>query len=365
VQPGEQCDDGNLNAGDCCTATCQIEPSCEIEPNEWCTQATGPYTATAASDLILKGSLESATDLDFFTFELLATSDLRIETFDDGGPGSCVSLDTQLQFHNADCWQIASDDNGGLGDCSMLDATTNPALRQLPAGTYGLRVTGSASDSASSAYQVRISVLSVCGNGIKEPNEMCDGGEDCTSACKYWVERTCNDGIDEDGDGGIDCADPDCAFACSNPACAAGQVLVSHQVQTLGQVIDNLATYIWEVEFKQPGTVQRAAVQLNISHTWNEDLDISLRSPANTTIELSTDNGGPTDNYVNTTFADSCAASIASAVGPFTGCFYPEQPLATFNGQPANGPWSLVVADDTAPDPGAMNSWSIALCVAP
>ena len=50
---------------------------------------------------------------------------------------------------------------------------------------------------------------------------------------------------------------------------------------------------------------------------------------------------------------------------PFTGRFRPEQTLGAvggFRGPLAGGQWTLIVADDGAPDTGTLNSWSLIAC---
>ncbi len=108
-----------------------------------------------------------------------------------------------------------------------------------------------------------------------------------------------------------------------------------------------------------------ASVSVDIFHPNNEDLDISLRSPAGTVIELSTDNGGTSDNYTGTNFEDAGVdGPITSGTGPFTGSYIPEQPLATFVGEDADGDWVLQVCDDNATGTlnsltGTLNSFSL------
>jgi hypothetical protein len=70
------------------------------------------------------------------------------------------------------------------------------------------------------------------------------------------------------------------------------------------------------------------------------------------------------DNLVNTVLDDLATASVASwtsAMAPFTGTFRPEQPLATFAGQGADGPWVLSVHDGAGADVGAINGWTLTL----
>ncbi|MEN9370851.1 MAG: hypothetical protein RI952_1716, partial [Bacteroidota bacterium] len=101
------------------------------------------------------------------------------------------------------------------------------------------------------------------------------------------------------------------------------------------------------------------SVCVNITHTWDSDLDIYLQSPNGTRIELSTDNGSLDDNYTNTCFSMSAATLITAGTAPFTGNFIPEQSFALLNGSVINGNWQLVVQDDLGGDTGTLNNWSI------
>ncbi len=109
------------------------------------------------------------------------------------------------------------------------------------------------------------------------------------------------------------------------------------------------------------GFVQDVNVSLNLTHTWNSDLNISLISPTGTIIDLSSGNGGASDNYTNTVFDDSAATSITAGAAPFTGTFRPEQPLSTFNGTSASGTWILRVTDTFATDTGNLISWGLTM----
>ncbi|MBU3822841.1 proprotein convertase P-domain-containing protein [Flavobacteriaceae bacterium XHP0103] len=103
-------------------------------------------------------------------------------------------------------------------------------------------------------------------------------------------------------------------------------------------------------------------VTVNISHTWNEDLDIYLISPTGTTVELSTDNGGNGDNYNNVTFDDASTNTLPTGNTTLSGTYRPEGSLASFNGQNSNGDWTLRVTDDTNWDGGTINSITLNLC---
>jgi autotransporter-associated beta strand protein len=115
--------------------------------------------------------------------------------------------------------------------------------------------------------------------------------------------------------------------------------------------------------------LQKLTVSLHLTHTTDEDLDISLIAPDGTTINLSTDNGGTGDDYgtdcadgSRVVFDDAAASSIVSATAPFVGSFRPEQQLSAFIGkQPfeVNGTWKLVVRDDAAGGVGTLRCWSL------
>ncbi|MFN8273672.1 MAG: PKD domain-containing protein [Flavobacteriaceae bacterium] len=104
-----------------------------------------------------------------------------------------------------------------------------------------------------------------------------------------------------------------------------------------------------------------ASVCLDISHTFDGDLDIFLQAPNGVQIDLSSDNGGGGDNYTGTCFSSSATTLITAGTVPFNGSYIPEQAFSTLNGSNVNGTWQLFVRDDTGIDTGTINSWSITL----
>ncbi|MEP6793097.1 MAG: proprotein convertase P-domain-containing protein [Saprospiraceae bacterium] len=121
------------------------------------------------------------------------------------------------------------------------------------------------------------------------------------------------------------------------------------------------------------------SLTINISHTWDSDLNIFLVGPTGTIIELSTANGGAGVNYVNTIFSDSAPSYITTGSAPFTGSFKPEgrtnndnqcDPPGTvgtytfasqFGGANPNGNWILKIKDGAVGDIGTLNSWSVTI----
>lgn len=108
------------------------------------------------------------------------------------------------------------------------------------------------------------------------------------------------------------------------------------------------------------GTVnsQLKSVSVNISHGAVGDLSISLRCPGGSKIDLSSNNGGKGDDYVNTVFSYT-GPSITTGNAPFTGTYVPEQTLSLLEGCVANGTWSLIVTDNAVPEAGVINGWAL------
>lgn len=103
-----------------------------------------------------------------------------------------------------------------------------------------------------------------------------------------------------------------------------------------------------------------ASVCLDITHTWDSDLEITLVSPSGTSIPLSIQQGGSGDNFTGTCFTGTATTSILNATAPFTGDFLPETPLGQANnGQNADGIWTLCIQDIFTGFSGTLNSWSI------
>ncbi len=98
----------------------------------------------------------------------------------------------------------------------------------------------------------------------------------------------------------------------------------------------------------QDGHICDLDVIINVSHTRDESLDITLESPEGTVVELTTDNGGYGDDYTSTRFDDDASTSITAGSAPFTGTYRPEGTLADFNGEDPDGDWILRVGDDNS-----------------
>lgn len=105
--------------------------------------------------------------------------------------------------------------------------------------------------------------------------------------------------------------------------------------------------------------VEDVFVEVDLEHTWLNDLRLTLRSPADTSVTLIAQEGGSGDDLRNTVFDDSADASITDGAAPFAGRFRPEQPLAEFREEIVNGTWTLEVSDEANLDGGKLHSWTI------
>ena len=103
-------------------------------------------------------------------------------------------------------------------------------------------------------------------------------------------------------------------------------------------------------------------VWLNIAHTQDSDLEVALESPSGTFVELFSGVGGSGDGFIGTVLDDEAALAITSGTAPFTGTYRPEGSLADFDGEMANGVWTLWITDTVpASEDGAILSWGIDL----
>ncbi|MCK8481122.1 T9SS type A sorting domain-containing protein [Psychroserpens algicola] len=110
------------------------------------------------------------------------------------------------------------------------------------------------------------------------------------------------------------------------------------------------------------------SVTIDVTHTWNSDVVISLQDPSGTvTVLLIDDIGGSGDDFDATVLEDGAPALPTAATSPVTGTFSPLEPLAGFNsaGISADGDWVLLVCDDAGGDVGTLDSWALTFAPAP
>ncbi len=91
----------------------------------------------------------------------------------------------------------------------------------------------------------------------------------------------------------------------------------------------------------ETGNIKLTEVSVEITHTYIEDLVVSLTSPKGTKVDLHNKTGGSADNIFKT----------------FTAATTPD--LAKFNGESVQGNWKLKVSDHAGQDIGKLNKWSL------
>jgi len=146
LTPAEQCDDGNMNAGDGCSPACKREIT-EVEPNDASAQAnafTSPWF----------GLLSTPADADVVSVKVDTSGAKLTARTNDGGLGGCAmnSLDTKLDILGPDGATVLASNDDALGYCSIAEAM------DLSPGTYFVRVTAGGRASDGSLYGLTIDV---------------------------------------------------------------------------------------------------------------------------------------------------------------------------------------------------------------
>ena len=100
---------------------------------------------------------------------------------------------------------------------------------------------------------------------------------------------------------------------------------------------------------------------VNITHTYDGDLTLSLITPAAASVTLAARRGGAGDNYRDTAFDDEATASIVTGAAPFTGTFKPEGLLSAADGVSGAGDWKFKVVDSAGADIGTIDNWKLNL----
>ncbi len=223
-----------------------------------------------------------------------------------------------------------------------------------------------------------------CGDALVNGGEDCDGANlggatclsqgfaggtlACDASCNFNTAGCsasgCGNSIlefDEDCDG----SPAGCSGTCEIYTCGPGQVPFSVTSTNVPVSILDVATVNSTLTVPTTGTITQVGVQFNITHTFDADLDISLDAPGAAPIDLTSDNGSSSPNYINTVFASTATASITTGSAPFTGVFLPEVAFTSVIGTAASGTWTLTIVDDLGGDVGTLNAWRVFGCIQP
>ncbi|MEP6787142.1 MAG: DUF4394 domain-containing protein [Acidobacteriota bacterium] len=116
-------------------------------------------------------------------------------------------------------------------------------------------------------------------------------------------------------------------------------------------------------------TANAGSTTVGLDHTFVNDLRITLISPSNTQVLVINNTDGSGNNLCQVILDDQTAnpsiQTVLTAQAPFTGTWKPNAPLSAFNGQNANGTWTLRAQDFFSGDTGNIRAWSLTIGACP
>jgi subtilisin-like proprotein convertase family protein len=142
----------------------------------------------------------------------------------------------------------------------------------------------------------------------------------------------CDDGLDNDGQNGTDCADPACA---QHSSCTTTRTLTYENTTPVTIPDGDPAGELSEIEVQDTGIILSLKVSVNITHPYRGDLRVAVMSPKGTLFTLVDQVGGDLDDLVA------------------------EFDLPDVKGEPLQGSWILEVMDLHNLDSGVLNSWGL------
>ncbi|MFN3201341.1 MAG: proprotein convertase P-domain-containing protein [Bradymonadia bacterium] len=151
------------------------------------------------------------------------------------------------------------------------------------------------------------------------------------------AEEICDDGMDNTGNGLVDCADPVCAAAEVCDVTGEPSLIEVSSEQAIDVPDRDLAGVNSTIDVAESGVISELSVTVDISHSYRGDLKLTLVHPDGTEVVLKeNDNDNSAD--VNETYT-----------------------VLDFNGKLSDGTWSLEVVDTARGDEGTLNGWDMAI----
>lgn len=135
-------------------------------------------------------------------------------------------------------------------------------------------------------------------------------------------------------------------------------------------VVSGLGDPVSDLNFRIDGTScsnTSGSTTVGIEHTWVGDLVFTLTSPSGTTATIISNAGGVANNgnnFCQTVLDDEATNSIQSVTfssAPYIGDYMPNQALSAFDGENANGTWTLNVSDISFIDTGNVRAFSLVI----
>jgi subtilisin-like proprotein convertase family protein len=98
------------------------------------------------------------------------------------------------------------------------------------------------------------------------------------------------------------------------------------------------------------------------THTWINDLIVTLTSPQGTVVTLFSQICNNQDNF-NINFDDAATSGTLPCPPTGGGTYQPLGNLSAFNGQNSAGNWILTISDMVNQDGGSLTSWALQICI--
>ena len=108
------------------------------------------------------------------------------------------------------------------------------------------------------------------------------------------------------------------------------------------------------------GTISSIIVNVDVSHTYIQDLQIALFHPDLETYAVLWQRSCEGEDGIDVTFSDG--ANEIECANPTVGTFAPFEVLSIFEGMTSEGEWLLYARDGYNQDSGVINDWSIEIC---
>lgn len=150
------------------------------------------------------------------------------------------------------------------------------------------------------------------------------------------------------------------------PALPSG-TCTTYTSATTPTALPDLALTTSTISIPDSKIIRSLRVVTDISHTNIPDLDVNLRSPSNNDNGLFTDAGVATQTGAQVLRLDN-ESSMPLAFTVMNGVNWRAEPaynLNWFQGENAQGTWSLDIRDDLTANTGTLNSWSLEVCEEP
>jgi len=117
------------------------------------------------------------------------------------------------------------------------------------------------------------------------------------------------------------------------------------------------------ISITQDWAIDDLNIDIDVTHTWVGDLEITLESPAGTVVTLF--ESGCSANDMMFTFDDEGTGNLATCTAGSDSDAYPEDsyvpdnPLSAFDGENTMGDWILNISDNAGLDTGTLNAWGL------